>query len=67
MSIELEMYQKAEVDWYRRYGRHASRRIRRDSQGYDYVIGDWSWNRKPGNPAEFIDDHMCAAVRERAK
>lgn len=37
--------QSKQVEWYRKNGRFP-RRIRKDKDGKEYVIGDWSWNRK---------------------
>lgn len=43
-----EAHAQAEVDWYRKHGRYPNTRIVQDSHGVEYVIGDWSWNRKHG-------------------
>lgn len=46
---------RAEVEWYRRYGRHADR-VRVDGHGVKYVVGDWSWNRNHPDRREHIED-----------
>lgn len=33
-----------EVLWYRKHGRFPNRRIKKDANGIEYVIGDFSWN-----------------------
>lgn len=43
-----------DVVWYREHGIHPDR-IVHDSQGVEYVIGDWSWERKYPNRYESID------------
>lgn len=47
---------RAQVNWYRQHGKHPKYRIRRDSSGVEYVIGDQSWNAHcaPGN-SEYVD------------
>lgn len=47
-----------QVRWYRRVGRHQDR-VRRDSHGVEYVVGDWSWNRLYPQRPEFIDSRMA--------
>lgn len=44
----MEDLQSKQVKWYYKNGRYASR-ITKDSDGKEYVIGDWSWNRRYGN------------------
>lgn len=51
MSVNEQ--QRAEVDWYRRNGRYPER-IKLDSGGAPYVLGDASWNRA-GRPHELIE------------
>ena len=55
MNIRL-----AELRWYRKYGKYAKERIIKDSQGKNYVIGDYSWNRKDVNKnrQEFVEPEM---------
>jgi hypothetical protein len=45
-----------EILWYRKNGKYKDR-ITADSNGDDYVIGDWSWNRMTENKdkQEFIE------------
>ena len=47
---------KAEVDWYRKNGKHSDR-ITKDSNSEEYMIGDWSWNgaKKNINRQEFVE------------
>jgi len=67
--------QSIQVRWYRKYGRFPER-ITKDINGKEYVIGDWSWNRKYrkytkcphcGKPMseafEEIDEKMKALIR----
>jgi hypothetical protein len=49
-----------EVAWYRIGGRHADR-IKRDTWGQIYVIGDWSWNRERFVEEEYIESRMQSA------
>lgn len=54
---------EAEVEWYRRFGKFPQHRIKRDSTGAYYVIGDWSWNR--GNLArsyEVVEPDMHRSI-----
>lgn len=54
---------EAEVEWYRRFGKFPQDRIKRDSTGAHYVIGDWSWNR--GNLArshEIVEPDMKRSI-----
>lgn len=47
----------AEVAWYRQHGKHSDR-IRRAATGEEYVVGDWSWNRKHTDRHEVIEPRM---------
>jgi hypothetical protein len=49
-----------EVAWYRISGRHATR-IKRDTSGQPYVIGDWSWNQERFGEEEYIESRMRSA------
>lgn len=55
-TVEL---MEREVKWYRRHGRWPER-ICRDSQGNEYVVGDWSWNRNrlTSEKEEYIEHLM---------
>lgn len=46
-----------ELEWYKIYGKYPER-IKRDSKGQEYVIGDWSWERNYPNKPEWIDYKM---------
>lgn len=59
----LTNVQALEVAWYRIHGKYPERRIRTDSMGKPYVIGDWSWHRG-GNPVEYIEDQMTRGLRD---
>lgn len=48
-----------DVAWYRQHGKYPEDRIRRDSSGVEYVIGDWSWERKFPKRPEVIDRKMA--------
>jgi hypothetical protein len=54
-----------EIEWYRKNGRHKAR-IATDSNGDEYVIGDWSWNRMTENKdkQEFIETDTRLAQTE---
>ena len=69
---------EAEVRWYSQHGRFRHR-IVRDSEGAEYVIGDWSWNRRmepcsrcnrrlPGQAEgwEVIEPEMRDAIAEHS-
>jgi hypothetical protein len=43
-----------EVAWYQIHGKFSDR-ITQDSQGVEYVIGDWSWNRHNPDRNEMIE------------
>lgn len=63
MANERIKYQRREVEWYRKNGRFPGRRIRKDSGGESYVVGDLSWNAKASpEEREFIDAHMTSDV-----
>lgn len=51
-----------EVEWYRRHGRYPKSRIVRASDGVEYVIGDWSWNRKNPLRQEWVESQMSSSV-----
>lgn len=53
-------YQAAEVEWYRKNGRHPSR-ICIDNTGKPYVVGDDDWN-KSRRAAEYIERDMTRAL-----
>lgn len=57
LILHLKLY-RAEVDWYRRYGKHGESRIRQNRDGVNYVIGDWSWNRLYPEKLEFVESAM---------
>ena len=56
--------QAAEVKWYKQHGRYPGERIKYDSSGQQYVIGDRCWNKRVGK-AEWVEPIMhappCAA------
>ena len=47
----------AELEWYRKFGRYPER-IRKDSLGLDYMIGDYAWHRKHPDRQEFVEERM---------
>jgi hypothetical protein len=47
-----------EVRWYRRFGKYPIYRIRLDSNGGLYLVGDCSWNNSPAMPHEIIEPHI---------
>ncbi|WP_047933268.1 hypothetical protein [Pseudomonas putida] len=49
-----------ELEWYRQHGKYPER-IRRDSPGGDYVIGDEAWHRKFPEKREPIEALMLKA------
>lgn len=54
-------YQQAEVDWYRANGRYRDR-VRTDSSGRMYVVGDEDWNRRHPQQQEWVEAHMSAEL-----
>lgn len=50
---------RAEVEWYRRHGKYPER-IKPDSAGVLYVIGDLSWNMNRPDKLERIESAMSA-------
>ena len=61
--------QAAEVEWYKQHGRYPHDRIKYDSGGCQYVIGDNCWNRRT-DKTEWIETIMhtpiCAADIHKA-
>lgn len=57
-----QMYQALEVRWYRQHGQHPDR-IYKDSDGHAYVAGDWSWNHRHPERAEYVEARMTEALR----
>lgn len=54
-----------EVAWYRKNGKHPKERIKLDSNGCQYVVGDFSWNRNTTRPQEYIEPDMMFAFRNK--
>jgi|SRR6185369_16100024 len=50
--------QEMEVEWYRVCGKYPELRIKKDTSGNAYVIGDWSWSRGK-YPPEVIEPRMA--------
>ena len=50
-----------EVKWYMKNGRYKKERIKKDSCGESYVVGDFSWNRQAGK-TECIETDMANAI-----
>ena len=55
-------YQQAEVDWYKKNGKHKSR-IVLDSSKREYVVCDSDW-KKGGRPSEFIEHLMWRDINQ---
>ena len=53
-----------EVKWYKENGRYPER-IVKPKIGGEYVIGDFSWNRKHKNKPEFIEPYMSYYVNNQ--
>src|SRR5678815_3724284 len=54
----------AEVKWYRERGRYSHKRIARDRDGFEYVIGDQDWNNTcHPSEQEQIEVRMDADLR----
>ena len=47
-----------EIDWYLKNGKYGKSRITKDSNGNEYVIGDYSWNAINPNKKETIENRM---------
>lgn len=47
-ALDKSDIQSWDVRWYKKHGRFP-RRITKDRNGKEFVIGDWSWNRKYRN------------------
>ncbi len=59
ISIEYINVCKQEVEWYSLNGKYRNR-IRKDNNGVQYVIGDWSWNRN--HMPETIEPAMKSSI-----
>lgn len=57
ICMNYETLAQDEVDWYRKHGRYP-KRIARDSDGIEYVIGDRSWNR------QYDNKNQCENIEE---
>jgi len=53
----MDDQQEAEVSWYLKNGAYPER-MRLDSGGFKYVIGDYSWNLKHPNKREYVEGLM---------
>ena len=53
-----------EVKFYRENGKHKER-IVKDADDNEYVIGDFSWNRKHKDKPEFIENAMSFYVNNQ--
>lgn len=53
-----------EVRWYRKFGRFPER-IKKDSSGIEYVIGDWSWNRSQSTEKQEAIEPIMEVSRDR--
>lgn len=62
MNLYLEIQAK-EVDWYKANG--LFNRLRIDSKGNIYVIGDWSWNQMHPYQQEYIENRMKHEVYDK--
>ena len=51
-----------EVNWYAKHGKYDNR-IKQDSNGAAYVIGDWAWNRNNPNKPEYIERQIDYGIR----
>jgi len=76
IEMTYEESAQREVAWYRQNGKYPHRLVR-DSKGVQYVMGDWSWNRRhrpcPNcnrpytTEREVIEPQMRAAIAGRAE
>lgn len=66
MKDAHQLYQSAEVEWYRQHGRFTER-IDIDGHGQEYVIGDFGWFKMMRKPFEPIETRMSEAVRKRLR
>jgi hypothetical protein len=53
--------QARQVGWYLKNGKYISERLRLDSDGCPYVVGDWAWQLHK-RPDEVIEPLMDAAL-----
>ena len=54
--------QRREVGWYHRFGKYPNERIRKDGNGNEYVIGDWSWSRNYPDKDETIEIRLKSQI-----
>lgn len=66
LAADHEELMALQVAWYQVHGKHA-RRIALSGSGDQYVEGDESWNRKSGNPVEYVEPQMNAWVTAHIK
>jgi ribosomal protein S18 acetylase RimI-like enzyme len=55
-SQKAQAASAAEVAKYRQFGKYPKERIRTNNFGYEYVVGDATWNRKNPQRQEFLFD-----------